>query len=192
MIFDSVTVCRTLEGEPTMICQTSGKRGVLGYRGRNLTNAEAWKLGRFTESKERANTTDIPVHADILHYDLAPGKCVRVEYALNISHHDDLEAAEFDEAEISFVPNPAEIDAALDGMSASENAEFENLNITFDDWKSNKIKAPVLNKFLKCVQKQVSFCALGKNYAVRCSVSATFISSSNLRCSGSPKNRVSR
>ena len=165
MTFDSVTVCRALEGEPARICENSGKRGVLGYRGRNLTNAEAWKLGHFTENKTRANTTDIPVHADILHYDLAPGQCVRAEYALNISHHSDLDLAEADRTEIEATPDIAAIDAALEAMDKAETAEFENLNITFDDWKNGAVCAPVLNKFLKCVQKQVSFCALGKNYA---------------------------
>lgn len=165
MTFDSVTVCRTLEGEPTELHQTSGRRGVLGYRGRNLTNAEAWKLGRFTESKDRANTTDLPVHADILHYELEPGQSVRVEYALNISHHDDLTLAEADRAEIDALPVIGEVDAALEEMSAAESAELDRMNITFDDWHTDRVKAPVLNKFLKYVRKQVSFCALGKNYA---------------------------
>ena len=165
MTFDSLTVCRTLEGQPTKIHEASGKRGVIGYRGRNLTNAEAWKLGRFTENKTRANTTDLPVHADIIHYDLAPGQCVRVEYSLNRSTHADLDIAEADRAEIDALPVIAEVDAALCEMDEAERADFDTLNVTFDDWHTDRVNATVLNKFLKYVQKQVSFCALGKNYA---------------------------
>lgn len=165
MTFDSLTVCRTLEGQPTEIHQTSGKRGVLGFRGRNLTNAEAWKLGRFTEEKDRANTTDLPVHADIMHYSLAPDESVRIEYSLNRSTHADLDIAEFDRVEIDALPVIAEIDADLERMTAAEKSDFERMTVTFDDWHTDAVKAPVLNRFLKYVQKQVSFCALGKNYA---------------------------
>ena len=165
MTFDSLTVTRALEGEPKAIHEASGKRGVIGYRGRNLTNAEAWKLGHFTENKTRANTTDLPVHADIMHYDLAPGQCVRIEYSLNRSEHSDLDIAEADRAQIDALPVIAEVDAELDRITAEEKGELDRLNFTFDDWQSDRVCPAVLNRFLKYVQKQVSFCALGKNYA---------------------------
>ena len=55
-----------------------------------------------------------------------------------------------------------EIPAACDMI----HMELDNMKITFADWNGKTDLHPaVLNRFIRNVQKQTSFCALGKNYA---------------------------
>ena len=56
------------------------------------------------------------------------------------------------------------IDKALALSEEKEMHEFDKMTVNFSDWNGG-IRAKVLNRFIRNVQKQVSFCALGKNYA---------------------------
>ncbi|MBE6714699.1 MAG: hypothetical protein E7575_05390, partial [Ruminococcaceae bacterium] len=66
---------------------TVGKSDVLGARGRQLTNAISLKTGYFKNQVRSANTTDIPMAADIVHYELCGGECIRREYELSYYHN---------------------------------------------------------------------------------------------------------
>ena len=166
---DCLVVTRRTGGAPAAESHTVGKRGVLGVRGRNLANAEAWVQGRFTEEKEAANTTDLPVSADLARYVLAPGESVRCDWCAEVVHDYD-KALKLCEAGI---PDRDAVEAELAAWEAEEKATISNLNIRFDDFESQldeddafrPLDAGTLNAFIEKVQKQVHFCALGKNYA---------------------------
>ena len=166
---DCLAVTRRTGGSPTSGSHTVGRRGVLGVRGRNLANAEAWVLGRFTEEKEAANTTDLPVSADMARYTLAPGEAVRCDWCCEVIHDYDEALAACERG----IPDAAAVEAELAAWEAEEAATLGNLKIRFDDFESQlteddtfrPLDAATFNAFIGKVQKQVSFCALGKNYA---------------------------
>ncbi|MDD6095725.1 MAG: hypothetical protein PUC29_08295 [Clostridia bacterium] len=138
---------------------TMGKSDFLGPRGRQLTNAEALRSGVLKKQVKSANTTDIPMAAEIIHYELPAGEMLRREYDLSYYHS-------FAEAEkaVGAPIDVEEIDNALICAEKAEISRFETVKVSFSDWSGN-VNAKVLNKFIRNVQKQVSFCALGKNYA---------------------------
>ncbi len=138
---------------------TVAKSDFIGAKGRGLTNAESLRSGSFKKEHKKANTTDIPMAADIVHYELGAGEAIRREYDLSYYHAVDSANAAVG-AEVDF----AAIDSALVASEEKEMHQFDKMAVSFDDWKGN-IRAKVLNRFIRNVQKQVSFCALGKNYA---------------------------
>ena len=146
-------------GTVTEEYHTVAKSDFLGPRGRGLTNAQSLRTGCFEKEHSKANTTDIPMAADIVHYELAAGESVRREY--DLSYYHDLESAT---AAVGKIVDVESIDAALAASEEKETHEFEKMIVSFDDWNGN-INAKVLNRFIRNVQKQVSLCALGKNYA---------------------------
>ena len=165
--YDHLTLTRRVSGEPFAEYATVGKRGVLGIRGRNLANAEAWKSGCFSEEKTAANTTDLPAAADILHFTLPAGGSVRIDWQLRVIHGPAVED------ELRLLPDPGAIDDELAASESAQEAALDGLRITFDDYRSSIIEGEVFkpldaqtfNRFIRSVQRQVSLCALGKNYA---------------------------
>ena len=139
--------------------RTMGKADFLGPKGRQLASAQALRTGVLTKQVKAVNTTDIPMAAEIVHYELPAGEMIRREYDLSYYHS-------FAEAEAAVgAPIDTEaIDAALCKAEKEEIARFEAMKVGFSDWQG-KLNPCVLNKFIRNVQKQVSFCALGKNYA---------------------------
>lgn len=138
---------------------TVAKSDFLGPKGRGLTNALALRTGEFAKEHKKANTTDIPMASDIVHYELAAGESIRREF--DLSYYHGVEKA--NEAVGAPVDTDA-IDAALFASEEKEKHEFDKMVVEFNDWNGS-IRAKVLNRFIRNVQKQVSFCALGKNYA---------------------------
>lgn len=138
---------------------TVGKSDLTGGVGRTLANALALKEGKFTKQCHAANTTDIPVAADMIHYELAGGEMIRRDYDLSY-YHSIPEA----EAAVGTAIDTEAVDAALIADEIREKSKLESMQVSFGDW-NGKLRADVLNRFLRNVQKQVSFCALGKNYA---------------------------
>ena len=165
---DHMTLTKRASAEPYAAFATVGKRGVLGVRGRNLANAEAWKKGHFSEEKVAANTTDLPVAADLMHFTLPADGSVRIDYQLRVIH-DDASV----EDELKLAPDPDAIDSALASEEAAESAALDGLRLEFEDYHSSIVDGPTFkpldaagfNRFIRSVQKQVSLCALGKNYA---------------------------
>lgn len=146
-------------GNITEEYHTVAKSDFLGPKGRGLTNAYALRTGKFTKEHKKANTTDIPMACDIVHYELSPGETIRREYDLSYYHN--MDAAN---AAVGAEIDVCAIDTALALSEEKEMHEFDKMTVNFSDWNGN-IRAKVLNRFIRNVQKQVSFCALGKNYA---------------------------
>ncbi|MBR4071949.1 MAG: hypothetical protein IKK26_05285 [Clostridia bacterium] len=146
-------------GTVTEEYHTVDRGDILGARGRTLTNAESLRTGEYKRCAKEATTTEIASLGDIFHYELAAGEETRIEYDLSYYHNiPDAEAA------VGELVDIAAIDADVVEWDEKENAELAKMTATFDDWKGG-INNKVLNRFIRNVQKQTSFCALGKNYA---------------------------
>lgn len=137
---------------------TVAKSDIIGGR-KTVINADCLVSGRFMNEHTAMNTVDLPIAADMLNVELKPYDAIRCEFDLSY-YHSTGEA----ESALSQSIDIDSIDRALDIASKIERKEFDNLKISFKDWNGN-IEAGLLNKFLRSVQKQVSVCALGKNYA---------------------------
>ena len=148
------------DGDVTEKYGTTAKITFVGDRGGNLTNAVALKDGFIEQQIAKTNTTDFPVACDMVHFALGKDDFVQISYEMAITH---------DEAEAkAFASLPADSngeDEKLAQKRVLERAAFNRTVINFEDFDNDKIDPAVLNKFLGCVQRQVSFCALGKNYA---------------------------
>ena len=155
LVINSLSCGGSIEGE----YHTMGKFGFLGGKGRQLSNAKALRDGVFTGEVKNVNTTDIPFCADLVHYELPAMEDIRREY--DLSYYHDFKAAE---SAVGKSIDIAAIDSALFESEAAELSHFDTMQVSFSDW-NGKLNANVLNKFIRNVQKQVSFCALGKNYA---------------------------
>jgi len=156
---DCLTVARASFGKaPDAEYLTTQKSAVLGPVGRLTTNAVCLKTGVFTNQSDAANSVDVPVCADSAHYTLDSGESVRREYELQCFH-----TIEEAEAVADRKPDAEKIDAMLKADEALLLSEFATMQTHFEDCEGT-INAKVLNKFVRNIQKQVSFCALGKNY----------------------------
>lgn len=139
---------------------TVGRSDVTGNK-RSVMNSECLLKGRFIQERNAVNTTDFPAAANILNIVLDAHGDIRLEY--DLSYHFDIGSAVNclnDDIDIR------DIDASLEKDAKEENDALNSLKVAFKDWNGG-INAELYNKFLKSVQKQVSFCAFGKNYAGR-------------------------
>lgn len=148
------------EGDLTDRYQTTAKNDFLRNKGGNLTNAACLRSGHIDTVHEKTNTTDVSVACDMLRFTLPENGFVQISYEAAL-FTDEAEAIDF----IDAVCDASEEEEALKKRRVSEQEEFENTGILFEDWHTDKIHPKVLNNFLECVKRQVSLCALGKNYA---------------------------
>lgn len=136
---------------------TTQKDDVLGPVGRLMSNSPTLKTGVFKKSIA-SNSVHVPVSADCAHYTLAAGETVRREYELSYCHT--LKEAE---ANIDTKPEIDKIDALLLADEELALSNFATMQTHFKNFEGD-INPEVLNKFVRNIQKQISFCALGKNY----------------------------
>lgn len=136
---------------------TAQKTDVLGPVGRLMSNSPTLKTGVFKENFA-ANSVHVPVSADCAHYTLSDGEVIRREYELLYFH-----TKEEAEANIDYKPNVDKIDAVLADDEEVALNNFATMQTHFNNYEG-KINPHVLNKFVRNIQKQISFCALGKNY----------------------------
>ncbi|MBR5473195.1 MAG: hypothetical protein IKU82_04315 [Clostridia bacterium] len=136
---------------------TVQKDDVLGPVGRLMSNSPILKTGVFKKSLA-ANSVHVPVSADCAHYTLGGGEIVRREYELSYCHT--LKEAE---ANIDNKPDIQKIDAELFADEELALSNFATMQTHFKDYDGD-INPQVLNRFVRNIQKQISFCALGKNY----------------------------
>lgn len=130
-----------------LVCQTC-----------NIGNAESLKIGKFNkQSDDTRNNT--PIAAEIMHIETAANETTRVDYLLTISNDRDVDLAEI-------LPRVDEkkIDSIINDREKYDKTRFANSNLTFKDWHNDVLNVNVLNNFLKNLQKQVDFCAMGDNY----------------------------
>ena len=149
-----------VDGNVTERYSTTAKTSFTANRGGNLTNAVSLKKGRIDRQISKTNTTDFPVACDMIRFVAGAGELVQISYEMKIEHNE--------EAALAFACGKIDIDREEERLSArraSDERAFNNVAIDFKDWKSSKIDPTVLNNFLDCVKRQISFCALGKNYA---------------------------
>jgi len=145
-------------GKITTEYHTVAKSDIIGGR-KTVINAECLLSGKFMNEHTAMNTVDLPIAGDMLNVELSAGDSIRCEFDISYYHSvSEAELALSQSIDINC------IDEALDIATENERKEFDNLKISFKDWNGN-IEAGLLNKFLRSVQKQVSVCALGKNYA---------------------------
>lgn len=156
---DALTVSVQTDSTPLRHVVTTSRSTFLGSKGRCLANAECLRHGAFSRNVTASTAPDLPCASDIFHFELSPGEDVRIDYTAVVSHGNGM-------AEKRFVfPDAGETDREIESRTESEHSDLANMKITFGDWKSGETDADMLGRFIKCVQKQVSFCALGKNYA---------------------------
>jgi len=156
---DCMVIARDSFGkEPDKEYLTARKAEVTGPVGRVLSNAASLKTGVFKNQFCAANSTDIPVCADCAHYTLTGGESVRREYELSYCHT-------LKEAELMFEDKPdiQKIDSLLCADEELALSNFATMQVRFEDY-DGALNSKVLNKFVRNIQKQISFCALGKNY----------------------------
>lgn len=157
---ESMVISRDFCGKrPDAEYLTAKKSDVLGASGRLMSNAEKLKTGVFERQSKAANSTDIPVCAESVHYTLDSGETVRREFELQYFHS-------LNEAEnaVNHKPDVETIDSLLEKDEESAASCLNAMKMKFSDYNGN-LNANVFNSFVRTLQKQISFCALGKNYA---------------------------
>ena len=121
-----------------------------------IGNAQSLKLGKFKkQSFDSKYVTSIA--AEILH--LTTEDSTRIEYLFTISG--DREATL---KEKSFLYDQKQLDEILESKELNEKERLGTAQLSFDDWTDGVLNIKVLNNFIKNLQKQVDFCAMGKNY----------------------------
>ena len=129
------------------------------YQNRNVGNAECLKVGKFETQTPKIGKMMTPVAAEILHLEVSAEDMARVDYVCRISHNKNDEATLLD-----YEINPIEIDKSIELFHNAETKRMSNLQIEFGKLNNSIINENVLNRFVKSLQKQVDFCAMGKNY----------------------------
>ena len=137
---------------------TTAKRTVL-RGGANLTNALALKNGCFSADISKTNTSDFPVISDMIHFSLEENGFAEISYEMTVTKNYD-EAHNFIENQID---PQADYEYLCNQLAADEKI-FKNAEIKFNDWHNENLHGNVINRFLKCVQHQISLCALGDRY----------------------------
>lgn len=139
---------------------TTARSAFLGGSGRSLENAASLKTGAIERQCDSTTTTDLPVAAKIVNASLPPKGELVEDFELVVCYNrDDAEAASG-----AAIDHDA-LDAELALSEKREASDFDNMKVSFGEWKSGAVNGETFNKFLRCVQKQTSFCAHGKNYA---------------------------
>lgn len=157
---DCLSVRYKVTGNITKEYHTTSKGDFIGYKGRCLANAESLKNGYFEKCVSNTNTTELPIVSDMLYFELTEGESARVDYEMLVTDKE-LNAELFTMSAI----NIEDSEKALVEMSEKEGDIYNNLKFGFEGWENDRIGSGVLNRFLEYVKRQVSLCALGKNYA---------------------------
>lgn len=158
--FDCLSVKTKIQGNAVKEYHTTAKGDFLGYKGRCLANADSLVKGCFERCVENTNTTELPVIADMIYFDLECGEGGVIDYEMLVTP-DQLAAELFTMGEI-------DIQASENALAAAQEKEpisYGDLKFSFDGWEDDRIGSGVINNFLEYVKRQVSLCALGKNYA---------------------------
>lgn len=148
------------EGSALSRSSTTARGDFLGSKGLAVANAESLRSGYFKKQATNTSTTDLPVAADIFRVAIPKSESVRIDYELVLCYNDaDIE--KYTDLNI----DKDLIDDELCKLEAEEKSSFDNLRVRFNDWNTDKVDAETFSKFYRSVQKQVTICAHGKNYA---------------------------
>ena len=156
-VFDFFSVVCGVNGAVTSREFTTAKVSFMGQKFGLLNLSTSLKNGHIYRSVDKTNTVDIPIGADLVHVALGENEVATLDYAMTYTKDE--------QRALAFVNTPFDFDKDdLAAALAKDNEIYEHTNIVFDDWHHDGIHPQVLNNFLKTVQKQVTFCALGKSY----------------------------
>ncbi|MBP3600201.1 MAG: hypothetical protein J6J30_03880 [Clostridia bacterium] len=138
---------------------TVSRPDFLIYQNRNVGNAECLKIGKFETETSKIAKMMTPVAAEIMHLEIKANNFARVDYVCRISHNKTEESTL-----LNYEINPTDIDKSIETTKTAETERMSTLQIKFGKLKDSNVNQNVLNRFLKALQKQVDFCAMGKNY----------------------------
>lgn len=139
------------------------KNSFMGRRGATAINAVSLKTGEFLHEVKRLNTVDWTVACDMVHFDFPKDTFVSMDYMLSLSIDKQVALAN-----VNTPVNAEMADIELEKNQALQKQIFANTKMEFmGEWKGEKLHSNTVNSFLRQVQKQASFCALGKNYVGR-------------------------
>ncbi len=159
----AVITTKIFDGNVTARHSTCARNVFLGDNSLAIANALSLRRGYFTKEAYSVSTTDLPIASDIFHIEAKAGEMTRIEYDILICHYDDNE--NLAEKSLGTVIDCNQIDDELEALETREKNDFDNIKMRFVDWKTDEVDAETFNKFLRSVQKQVTICAHGKNYA---------------------------
>lgn len=135
---------------------TTARPDYLILQSANIGNAISLKEGKF--KKQSFNSKNVtPIAAEILH--LTTNTSSRIEYLFTISNDKNINISNK-----TFLFENSVLDKILDEKENSEKQRLGNAELRFEDWEDGVLNINVLNNFIRNLQKQVDFCAMGKNY----------------------------
>ena len=135
---------------------TTSRPDFLISQSASIGNALSLKLGEFKKQSFDSKYVT-PIAAEILH--LTTEEMSRIEYVFTISNE-----KSYDLSDKTFLFDKNCLDNILDQKEAEEINRLSKTEMVFEDWNDGVLNVNVLNKFIKNLQKQVDFCAMGKNY----------------------------
>ena len=138
---------------------TTSRTAYLGASGRSLENAVSLRTGKIARQCDKTSTTDLPVASEIDIIKIPPHGEIAEDFDLTVCY-----SAEEAERALSLPSDNEALERELALSEKREAEDYDNLRMTFEGWKDGEVDAAVLNRFLRCVQRQTSFCAHGKNY----------------------------
>lgn len=141
---------------------TAARGAFVGTQGHGLFNADALRMGHFDRPIDATTRIDFPVFCDIVHFDIEPEELVREEFVLAYTH----KVSEIDELTSRKI-DIDKIDKELVEKRNENAKKLDSMTISFDDFKDDTLNTNVINRFVKSVQKQVSFCATNKEFGGR-------------------------
>ena len=158
--YHAIGIRRAVSGaEVGAIYRTASRPDYLVYQDRGIANAECLRTGKMEVQHELGIKLATPIAAEILHLTVPADGFARVDNVCRVSHDPGKEDTLCD-----FAVDPAEVDASIAAFQKEEEARLSRLTMTFGPIADGKVNHRVLNRFLLCLQKQVDFCAMGKNY----------------------------
>lgn len=143
-------------------CSSVAKNSFMGRRGGTLVNATALKTGEFLHQVKRLNTVDWTIASDMIHFELPENEYISMNYMLSLTTDKAVAMANID--------TPVDSEKANIELEKAQIREREKFTTKIEfsgDWKGEKLHSNTVNSFLRQVQKQASFCALGKNFVGR-------------------------
>lgn len=140
---------------------TASRAEYMGGKSNGLYSSVPLKTGTFGKNPcEYCTFIDYAAFGDMNYVTVPAKESVRFELSFAFAQ---------DEAAVSGLVNKKldkdTIDALLADLVAQEEKEHAGFKLTMNGFHSDKIKDGAFNHFFQFVQRQVEYCALGKNYA---------------------------
>ena len=145
------------------LTSTTSRTDYTGGKNNYLAAAVPLFSGAFGQCKQATKFTDTAVAGDMLRLSLQKGEAVRADYVLTVF----VDAGEAVPA--CKETGSEEVDRLLEELIVRDGEKQQSegmLRIRFSESENTRLKAPVFEKFLGFVMRQVEFAALSKNSGV--------------------------